>query len=243
MASSLSFDQRIEMVVPRLQAIVHQIQTDPNPKVVQLRDEAMTLIRAQDLISVRKVRADCVGVHPSNRYGDGVVPAHVHRLIERIYAQGFSTSELDKAYAVEAAPLSHPLQESHAKLNHEMVMASQGLLPEYDSAGARIQIFSATCGHTNQGLRCFFHGAPSNHEALSEGGRLSLGYLHEKSPSYADAVENGITWEIIPWQVEAAVEGIMSLFKECMCAPKLQQLFHDVHGSARMHVCLLPCPP
>ena len=80
-SSSLSFDERIAKVVPRLQAIVHQIQTDPNPKVVQLRDEAMALLKAQDLTSVRKVHADFVGVHPSNRYGDGVVPAHVHRLI------------------------------------------------------------------------------------------------------------------------------------------------------------------
>ena len=96
----------------------------------------------------------------------------------------------------------------------EMCIASQGLLPEYAKQGDRIQLFSATCGHTNQGLRCSLHAAPSTHDVLSNEGRLSMTFLRKRSPAYADAVEQGIVWEVIPWQVE-----IMMLFQDGVCAP------------------------
>ena len=229
MATSPSFDSRVASVVPRLNEIVEHIQSDPNPKIVELRDEAMGLMRDAGLISERRVRADVVGVHPSNRYGDGVVPAHVHRLLERIFAKGWSMRELDKPYAVEAAPLGHRMQKAHAAANHRMVTASQGLLPVYEMEGNRIQIFSATCGHTNQGLRCLLHGAPSTHEVIAENGLLNKGYLREKAPAYFDAVEHGIVWEVIPWQVEEQVNGIMTLFQE-LCEP-----FKNSAGASGMH--------
>ena len=214
MMQNMSFEDRVKAVTPRLQEIVDIINFTKDPKIIELRDEAIALLRKYNLIVVRRVRADFVGVHPSNRYGDGVVPSHVHQLLARIFGKGFSLLAIDMPFAVEAAPQGYHLHTEHCKANHEMVLASQGLLPPYDSEGKRIQIFSASCGHTNQGLRCFLHGAPSTHPELSEDGKLSLTNLRQRSPAYADCVEEGITWDIIPWQIEVAVPGIMTLFQE-----------------------------
>ena len=48
-----------------------------------------------------QIHSQYVGVHPENRYGDGIVPADVIRLLEGIFSTGFSVSELDKPTACE----------------------------------------------------------------------------------------------------------------------------------------------
>ena len=136
------FDERIQELVPKLRLIVQSVLEDAEPQIVCLRDEAMSILRAANLLQTRHVRADVVGCHPSNRYGDGVVPAHVHGLMSRILAAGWSDAELDKAYAVDAAPLSHPLQKANASMNHAMALDSQGLLPPYEmgATGSRSSV-------------------------------------------------------------------------------------------------------
>jgi hypothetical protein len=179
----------------------------PNSQVIAIRDEVLALLKEHGLLQ-KKQRVHCryAGVHPSNRYGDGIVPADVMTLISGIYKMAFSFKELDKPTAIELAPPSHPRRAQHLHFNIAQMRGSNGRLPEYEDQGEQIKILTATCGHTTQGLRCIWHGSqydkcsPDVHEDtvkdLAPDGFLSLEQLRIKQPQYAQAVEEGIEYDI-----------------------------------------------
>ena len=85
-------------------------------------------------------------------------------------------------------------------------------------------ILTVTCGHTTQTLRCIYYGVPSDHEVLAPEGHLSITVLREKQASYAEAVDKGIEYDVIAWEVEAVLPDIVDLFQE---AGNQQKLAHD----------------
>lgn len=188
---------------------------DPKAAPLELRDNVLELLMSAGLVQLKqKVHCTRVGVHPGNRYGDGIVPAKVLKLIAGIFSIYFSTSELDNPTAVEMPPVGHKRRRIFLDFNIRQMRCSSGILPQYADEAEGVLILTATCGHTTQGLRCIWHEVPYDHEQLAPDGKLSLARLRQLQPKYAHAAEEGIEYTVIAWQVEDIFPEIMDLFQE-----------------------------
>ena len=191
-------------------AIYHRY-LQPDAPVRLLADECKALLRSKSLVIKRQGKSWRLGVHPDNRYGDGVVPSDVLGLIGDIFGQGCSRAALQEPTACESPPPGHPRALEYLRFNNSVVDGSGGQLPPYEG---ELEGVTVTCGHTSMGNRCWEAGTPSDDERFSLDGRLSLERLKELQPSYHDVVTTGIEWDWIRWPVEIVHPWIPKLFQE-----------------------------
>ena len=131
-----------------------------------------------------------VGVDPSNRYGVGLDPERVHKLIVAIFAAGFVWEETTNAVAMEIDP--NDKKKEDIDMNIQLAIDSNDMLPPVDPD--KIKILTLSNGHTTAGLGCFGHGVKVVMEELQflcQDSRLSLAKLRELQPAYAEAVDKG----------------------------------------------------
>jgi hypothetical protein len=183
----------------------------PDANIILLRDECKDLLKSKGLCMKKFMNSRWVGVHPSNRYGDGVLPADCLALIADIFGQGFSALQLQDPTLVGVPPMGHPRRDHFVGRNQEMVQGSGGQLPAFDDP---IDGVSVTCGHTSMGMRCWLFASPSDDSRFTEDGRLSLRRLKELQPAYHKAVVEGIEWDFIEWAVEDAWPWVPALLQE-----------------------------
>ena len=69
---------------------IYERYIKPDAPVVALRDEAKACLKEVNLMTKEQIHSKWIGVHPENRYGDGLVPADVIALVSDIFKQGFS---------------------------------------------------------------------------------------------------------------------------------------------------------
>ena len=200
----------LQACTPQMQ-VIEQRYMAPDAPVQLLKDEAKKTLRSVKLMTREKKLSWRMGVHPDNRYGDGVVPSDVIGLISDIFGHGASKSALQDPTACEMPPPGHPRAEEFLKFNNAVIAGSGGQLPEYE--GELIGV-TVTCGHTSMGNRCWQAGSPSDDERFTLDGRLSLERLREIQPSYAEMVDDGIEYDFIRWPVEIVFPFIPKLFQE-----------------------------
>ena len=238
----------------KLKHIWHEMRTlldkakEPDAPLIALRQEAIALLDKVGLFQ-RKVRIHSkhVGVHACNRYGDGIIPAAVHALLAGIFSMSFSVSELDKPTAVELPPWGNPRRAALIAFNRKQTEGSNGRLPLYESGGEEIKVITVTCGHTTQTLRIVYYGSPSDHPVLAPDGHLSVGLLRLKQPAYADAVESGIEYDVLVWQIEEVFPDICNLFQEAgnqknwlmRGTSRLETMF-KMHGASKRYLETVP---
>ena len=157
--SEAAIKAAIEKVRPRLRELILAASSE-DAAMVRIRDEIFALLENNDLMSLEYMHCKSVGVHPVNRYGDGVVPADVIQLISNILTDGFSLNQCKDACCVELPPSSHKLAKSHKTFNVDLMTNSLGVLPPYEGDGEQIVAVSGTCGHNNQGLHLLFYSMP-----------------------------------------------------------------------------------
>ena len=170
-------------------------------QMVAIRDQIISLLEKTGLMYTTTLHPTLVGVHPDNRYGDGVVPCNVHELAKNLFTNGFSFAECAQASAMEMPPHAElpEVREKYIAFNKKITDGSAGLLPPYK---ADVHVVSVTCGHCNQALRCVDAQSPSDDSAISEEGRLSLTKIAQKDHAYGRAVREGIPWRVVRWQAE-----------------------------------------
>ena len=189
-----------------------RIEVDkPDAHIVALRDEVKAIPRGCGMLSREKLNSSRMGVHPDNRYGDGTVASKVLNLISGIFTQGFSLKALQDPTCFEMPPMNTKRFQQYTDFNNECMAQSAGQLPHYKDA---IRHVSLTCGHTSQGFRCWQEGVDHSDDRFTQGGKLSIRRLEELQPAYADAVNNGIEWDVFRWQFEEAFPWTPSLFQE-----------------------------
>ena len=132
--------------------------SEPNAPLQLLKDEVKRLLALKKLMIKAIVDSKWLGVHPENRYGDGVVPADVLGLISDIYSQGASKSALLEPTACEAPPSGHSRQIQFEAFNKGIIGGSGGQLPEFEDY----------LNGGNSRLRTHLHGGP----LLAGGGSL-----------------------------------------------------------------------
>jgi hypothetical protein len=210
--ASMNTQQRLGLVRKTLAGIFKRYNEEAIPPIFELRDEFIDSLRSVELLKVRKFRAVHVGVHPKNRYGDGLLPSHVTKLIGKFTLKGFSKEELGIPRASEVPPVGHPRHLQFVKFVNECVEKSDGVLPPYDHG--ELEIVSGQKTHTNQGCRCVLKGAPCDDPRIAVNGKYNLDKIRHLRSSYAQVCEEGMTWEVVPWEVEDEFEYTMDLIQE-----------------------------
>ena len=213
----------------------------PEAKLLHIRNVAMQLLLDNDL-AVEHERVHCMhaGIHNRNRYGDGITPTKVHNLMKGILGNSFQESMLDWPCCIEMPPHANPRRDVLRRFNLAQVHGSAGRLPEYTSAGDAIRVLTLTCGHTTQTLRCLWHGAPSELPGMTRDGCLDKELLRKADPKYFEAVQHGIEYRVIKWQVEEAFPDLLDLLQEAgnatnwLCEGESRlQLMLKMHSHAR----------
>ena len=104
---------RIALIRSGLQKVFKRYN-EPDAPIFDLRDEAVKLLRSVNLLKKRNFSAKHVGVHFKNRYGDGLIVAHVGKLALKFTIRGFSLEELGVPRATAMPPCrassAHPVR-------------------------------------------------------------------------------------------------------------------------------------
>ena len=222
----------LDYLRPQLDALKARYEGD-DAQLILLRDEVKALLRAHGLMFKEHINSKWMGTHSVNRFGDGVVPSDVLALIGDIYGQGFSLQALMDPTCIEMPPANTKQHAAFWQFNVDMTVNSSGMLAAYTD---EIKFLSVTCGHTSQGFRCFQNSIPwtdPDDTRFTEDGLLSCRVLQKTQPVYADAVENGIKWDVVRHQVADAHPWICQLFQEAGNAT--QQI---THGENRVQMLL-----
>ena len=106
---------------------------------------------------------------------------------------GWSWQQTSHAICCEVPPGSREVEIFNAKLCKDVG------LPEVEPHS--VKFGSLSCGHTNMGLRAIAASAPSDCPLLSVGGKLSLDRLRGRDPEFALAVERGLKWKVLRWEI------------------------------------------
>ena len=71
-----SVDERLQEIKPQILNLL-ELYKDPTSANFEIRDEVVRLLRSKNLFRRMRLHSRFVGVHPKNRYGDGITPSHV----------------------------------------------------------------------------------------------------------------------------------------------------------------------
>ena len=141
--------QAIANVAPKIRSIM-QLVKEGKAAAKSRADEIVLILRAHGLSWNLRVPNVKVAIPPANRFGQGVTPSDVVKLILMILEEGWSWPEvIDKARAFEKKPRQASMKQ--LDLNRKWVAQSDEMLaPITDDCW----LLSVTCTHTSQGLRC-----------------------------------------------------------------------------------------
>ncbi|CAK0819464.1 unnamed protein product [Prorocentrum cordatum] len=205
---------RVERVQEQIFDIIKEYTLSHCPPILQLRDQAVRLLRKEGLLRRQKTNGRYVAVHPRNRYGDGKIPSHVRTLVRSFCSDGFSMDEVGVPFAIEMPPPSHERHAEALEFNGDLVKDSHGFLPPYDEG--EIKILSVSKSHTTQATRCIQFGSPTDSDTVEFGtdGKLDIHKIGLKRPTLADAAKEGFEWDVLVWQAEDAFGAIIDLLQE-----------------------------
>ena len=130
-----------------------------------------------------------VGVHPSNRYGLGVVASWMHSLGAKIVRMGWSWHACSGAVCIE-----DDMARSTATYTRALQRSSELF---GDSSDTEIGYGSVASGHTNQFLVGALSGVPCEEEGISVDGRMSKSKIIGLRPGMEDVLDNGIKWLVV----------------------------------------------
>ncbi len=205
---------RVERVQEQILDIIKEYTCSHCPPILQLRDQAVRLLRKEGLLRRQKTNGRYVAVHPRNRYGDGIIPSHVRTLVRSFCSDGFSMDEVGVPFAIEMPPPSHERHAEALEFNGDLVKESHGFLPPYDEG--EIKILSVSKSHTTQATRCIQFGSPTDSDNVEFGtdGKLDIHKIGLKRPTLADAAKEGFEWDVLVWQAEDAFGAIIDLLQD-----------------------------
>ena len=207
-----SLQGRIDEIDEPMQRILHEYRYGVDPAVFALRDEACRLLRPRNLMRRQQISSRYVVVHPSNRYGDGLVPSHVHNLIDSFSGHGFSLQEIGNPLSSEVPPPSNKRYQTIVDFNLKIVHDSMDALPPI--AEEEFTIMAVAKSHSSMASRCVLFEVAHDNKKITERGHLSLHMIRQIRPEYADAIEDGFEWDVVIWQAEEQWPALIDLLQE-----------------------------
>ena len=149
-----------------------------------------------------------VAVDVSNRSGMGVHVENVYELGADIKDVGWDESETARAIAIEIKPGSQDTFEFNSRLARD----SGGRLPGVEREKLRYGALS--CNHTHLFLRCVVAELPCEDKSMTIGGRLSVAAFAQHDEDFANAIQNGLSWEVLSWKVREYYPDAVGLIAE-----------------------------
>lgn len=184
-----------------------------------------------------------VGPHVDNRETEMLIPVSVHDLLRKISMKGWSWIETQLALCCGIPP--GPLGEAWRDKCKELARKADGLLAPYESE--LLTHVTAAGSHTTAVLRLVDYCEHNNvavcpgkeFEPLSINGYLSKQRILEKCPSMKEALEKGLAYTHIRWEIVVLCPALMRILSEADNAKHtvynketpLQTMFH-IHRRA-----------
>ncbi len=199
-------------------------------------DNVINLLLDSGLAEKRVVKLVKCGVHPENRSTFGLDTKDVHELQMYIIKSGWSWSECNRAWAIEASPGEQGKRQF--EFQQMLAAASDGQLPTMEPTNLEILTFA--CSHTVAGPKCALAQSRSpNVELCTEDGRLSVDKICAMAPSYKEAVDRGLEWVVINHKCEIAMPMLCKFLSTAANSgggaqrmPTKVQILLEIHGKA-----------
>jgi len=209
----LSIDARINGIRGWAQDVKERSQ-QKNAKMVSIRDEIFEKLKASALSYKARYHCAQVGVNPRNRSFSMIEPQELPKKLKKFKMGGWSWIECKGASCTERIPGKKG--NKYEDENKLVAKKSNGQIAPVDTDSLRT--FSITCGHTNQSLRCVHWRLPCDDPELGCDGRYSAERFSDEP--FHVALETGMEWTVIKWQVEDAFPDLIDLLIEADNVPQ-----------------------
>lgn len=155
--------------------------------------------------------AKFVGVHPTNRNGEGLEANRVHSRGALILQAGWSWAAIDSnSIAIEDCPVKKHV----ARFTCDLCGLSEKFAaykPE------EVKVGSLGAGHANHWLACVAEGVPCSTPGISEEGKMSAA-LCCQDLGVKEAVEKGLRWTILRHEVESEFPMVPNIIQGALNA-------------------------
>ena len=161
--------------------------------IVQAADRLEEFLEKEDLLYYMRIDCRAIGFDPSNRDKVGGNPLDVHALISAIKKAGWSAPAVSHATCVEIIPGDTTVEEFNRRFCEGTDLMQVRL--------GSIKYGSLSCGHNNMGHRAILASCPHPDPAVTKDGRLSVDVIRQTDPRYADAIQQGMEWKVLKYEV------------------------------------------
>ena len=187
--------------------------------------EIMAILRRRGHVASKKIPPMLVGIHQLNRGGAIGTSKGVRTLMDKIMALNWNDDECRHAICVELEGLDRTDENEFRTWCENAGSDFPAVLP------FSLKYASLACSHTNCGLRLIFSRCESSNLKLGDGCNYSVEVIRKRDAAYALAVEEGITWTVVPaWVLKAYPELIQLWSISRNTAGHVQQPVSEVTG-------------
>jgi hypothetical protein len=179
--------------------------------IVYCKEEIMNILLTHKYAYRAQWHAKVVGVHPCNRNGEGILWPRAQSRIVKIRTIGWSwtTSEVN-AVNIE----DHPMKKHIAK-NTVKICSQSDKFAKYNVD--EIKSGSLGAGHCNHGIAMVIDEVPCEFPRISEHGKMSYNKV-ASDPGFKEAIDKGMRWVTIRWEVEEEFPQIPSIIQSALNA-------------------------
>ena len=177
--------------------------------IVSAWDEVKALLVLAQLAWVQQVPPENVGVHKSNRSGEGVGAMQSHNHGCEICLQGWSWTKAADAVAVEH--VSDDIEQ--IEFNDALIELSEGCFPLL----VNMILASISASHTNAWLRSVKANCISACPQLADkSGRLNMEEICLNRPALREAIQSGLKWFVISNRAVKRFPRLIDLVQKAM---------------------------
>ena len=197
-------------VVSSVQSIIDHSTKAPITKWKDI----LEILNEHKIVYTFKATAAMMLVHPANRSKLGVNPYNCHRVGAYIKRMGADLELLNKATAIEIAPLD-PKHSDQLEFNRKLVAMSSEMLAPINGSE---RFLSLGNGHTAQFAKAAGAQCRTPQASMSTDGYLNVQHLTKDDHSLKIMLEEGWTWTILPWQAEEVWPALPDLVQRSLNA-------------------------
>ena len=217
----IPLEERVKAMKPILNALIRDwTRGEIKEGTRAFQADLVIRLRKAGLLKEKvKYHVKNVGVHPHNRNKTGLVPIDVQTLLDRIVNDGWDWAMVD-CLACEIPP--NNMGQEWIEFNLKLANQSKGQLPKH--LAHQIEIVTVRGSHTTAVVRCIEYGAKGIHQALCDSdGRYSKATICEMKPSMREPCDDGIPYDVVPWQLVLEVPELMAVLS------RTGNVSHGVH--------------
>ena len=189
------------------------VACDDEAKLVRTVYLMIDILRASNTGYEMQIKPLMMGVHPANRGGKKMAGVKMHRKGAKITKLGFSFKLCPptKAICFEDSPETKAIETATIELT-----SSSELFATYEKGC--VKAGSVGCGHLNQFLAAVLQGVPTPEKSLTDGSsdRISRRMIEEGNEDVKVALNLGLTWFVVPWEIEKEFPRLPDIFQRAL---------------------------